>query len=143
MATKRRDAFNTTCRVGQWYNPAMAKRWQGDSPAAEDDDIPVLWPLQPCAVYLDVLRAHREQLEKLGVTRIAIFGSVVHGEARPDSDIDILVDLDPNAHVSYVGLGHIWDDLYNILGRDIDLVCRDAIHPRLRERIISEAVDAF
>jgi len=109
----------------------------------QDDDDMVIRPLQPCAVYLDVLRAHRQQLEKLGVTRIGIFGSVVHGEAQPDSDIDILVDLDPNANLSLLGLGHIWGDLNEMLGRDIDLVCRDSIRPMLRERIISEAVDAF
>ncbi|MDQ2817804.1 MAG: nucleotidyltransferase family protein [Candidatus Eremiobacteraeota bacterium] len=108
-----------------------------------NDNAATVGVVRPCSEYLDVLRAHRQQLEKLGVTRIAIFGSVVHGEARPDSDIDILVDLDPNANVSLMGLGHIWGDLHEMLARDIDLVCRDRIHPMLRERILAEAVDAF
>ena len=45
---------------------------------------------------LDILRAHEADLRRLGVAHAAVFGSVARGEARAESDIDVLVDLDEN-----------------------------------------------
>jgi predicted nucleotidyltransferase len=46
---------------------------------------------------LEALKAHEAELRQLGVRHAAVFGSVARGQARPQSDIDVLVDLDPTS----------------------------------------------
>jgi predicted nucleotidyltransferase len=46
-----------------------------------------------------ILRANQEMLRERGVVHAAIFGSVARGDARPDSDVDIMVDIDPDRHL--------------------------------------------
>ena len=56
---------------------------------------------------LATLRHYESALRARGVTHAAVFGSVARGENRPDSDIDIMIDIDPEAHITlfdYVGL---------------------------------------
>ena len=80
---------------------------------------------------LPILRPH-------GVKRAGIFGSVVRREAREDSDIDILVEIESDMSLlDFVGLKL---DIEEALGRRIDLVEYSTIKPLLRERILSEQV---
>lgn len=89
---------------------------------------------------LRILAEHRGELERFGVKSLALFGSMVRGEARPDSDIDILVEFDrPVGLFEFVRL-NIY--LEKLLGRRVDLVTLDAIRPAMRERILREAVRA-
>jgi uncharacterized protein len=86
------------------------------------------------------LSAHREELASLGVRSLDLFGSVARGEARPDSDVDLLVEFDRP-----VGLFHFFRvqrRLAEILGRPVDLVMRDAVKAQLRDRILGEAIRA-
>ena len=77
-------------------------------------------------------------LRQYGITRAGIFGSVVRGEATPESDVDILVELDAEASLlDFIGVKL---DLEDVLERRVDLVQYDAIRPRLRDRILSEEV---
>ncbi|MBI4881185.1 MAG: nucleotidyltransferase family protein [Planctomycetes bacterium] len=86
------------------------------------------------------LRDHREELQRLGVRSLAIFGSVARGEADASSDVDILVEfLEPVGLFRFLD---VKDCLEAILGRRVDLAERAALKPALRERILSEAVDA-
>jgi predicted nucleotidyltransferase len=75
-------------------------------------------------------------LRRYGVTRAAVFGSAVTGRLRPESDIDILVQLGQD--VSLLGFVGMKLDLEQALGRRVDLVEYDMIRPRLRERILQE-----
>lgn len=61
--------------------------------------------------------------EKYGVAELAVFGSVVTGEARPDSDIDVLYVLRDGVH----------------LGRPVDLISKGALHARLRDAVLAQA----
>ena len=88
---------------------------------------------------LETLRTHRDELRKrFGVKSLAIFGSVARGEARPDSDVDILVEFEGRATFDrYMGLKFFLEDL---LGRRVDLVTRKALKPRMRPFVEREAI---
>lgn len=77
-------------------------------------------------------------LKQYGVSRASLFGSVVHGKLGPDSDIDLLVDMPAGA--SLIDLASLGLDLEQALGRKVDILTYNSIHPRLRERILAEQV---
>jgi uncharacterized protein len=72
-----------------------------------------------------------------GARNVRLFGSVARGEDRPDSDVDFLVDMEPGRSLlDLVGLGQ---ELEQLLGRKVDVLTEDSVHPAIRERIASEA----
>jgi predicted nucleotidyltransferase len=86
---------------------------------------------------LSRLSEHRTELTGLGVRSLELFGSVARGDARPDSDVDLLVEFD-----RLIGLFHfarVQRRLEEILGQRVDLVMKDAVKPQLRGRILAEA----
>ena len=89
---------------------------------------------------LRLLATHRKELLALGVQSLAVFGSVVHGEAGPDSDVDILVEF--AKPVGFFAFLEVKEHLEGLLGCSVDLVTRKALHPRLRDEILNEAVYA-
>jgi len=76
--------------------------------------------------------------ERHGCRNVRIFGSVATGENRPDSDVDILVDLDNGRGL--LDLGGLLSDLRDLLGVDVDLVESGCIHPYIQDRVLTEAV---
>jgi len=91
----------------------------------------------------EILTTLREQHELLSqrypIQRLALFGSWARGDARDDSDVDVLVEVDPSIGLRFVDLG---EELERALGRRVDLVSRRAIKPALWERIEPELIDA-
>ncbi|OPY49300.1 MAG: Nucleotidyltransferase domain protein [Methanosaeta sp. PtaU1.Bin060] len=86
---------------------------------------------------LQTLSAHRNELAAFGIKSLAIFGSVARDEARPDSDIDILVEFQgPATFNGYMDLKFFLEDL---LQRPVDLVTRKSIRPRIKAQVDSEA----
>ncbi len=79
-----------------------------------------------------------EVAERHGARNVRVFGSVARGQARPDSDVDFLVDLGPNRSPFFPG--GLLMDLQDLLGRNVQVVVEGGIHPRLRDRILKEAV---
>jgi hypothetical protein len=73
-----------------------------------------------------------------GAYNIRIFGSVVRGETRPDSDIDFLIDAGPTTS-SWFPAGLVLD-LQEILGRSVEVVTEKALNPYIREHVLREAV---
>jgi uncharacterized protein len=80
-----------------------------------------------------------ELVKRFGVTRLALFGSTVRDEAKPESDIDIVVAFDgPATSEKYFGVQFYLEDE---LGAPVDLVTEKAIRPELRPIIEREAVN--
>ena len=73
-----------------------------------------------------------------GARDVRVFGFLARGEAGPDSDIDILVKLDPGR--SLLDIIAIKPDLEDLLGCDVDVVTEAAISPYIREEVLREAV---
>ena len=68
-----------------------------------------------------------EFCRKLKITELALFGSVLRNDFRPDSDVDVLVTFEPDTHYSLFDLVHAQDELKAILGREVDLVERNSV----------------
>ena len=76
--------------------------------------------------------------EKYGARNVRIFGSFARGEARPDSDVDFLVELEPGR--SLFDLGGLLYDLQLLLGVEVDVVTEKGLRRRIRDRVLQEAV---
>ena len=90
-----------------------------------------------------MLRAHETELRRRGVRHAALFGSVVRGEAAPRSDIDILIELNPQASVGvfdYVAITQYLADLFPVR---VDVANRDGLKPLVRLRVERDALYAF
>lgn len=88
---------------------------------------------------LGIVRCHADALRAIGVRRLALFGSAARDEATAESDLDFVVDLSPKTLDTYMDTKL---RLEKLLRRRVDLVLADAIKPRLRTAILSEAIDA-
>jgi len=89
---------------------------------------------------LDQIAAVRQELkDRYSVTRIGIFGSAARGEIRPDSDVDILVELAEPTFDHYMDLKFRLED---VLNRSLDLVMEETVKPRLKPIIAKEVLYA-
>ena len=88
---------------------------------------------------LKLLAQHKPELiRRFGITDLALFGSTVRDNARPDSDVDVLVSFDgPATAKRYFGVQFYLEDL---LGCPIDLVTDKALRPQLRPYIEASAI---
>ena len=89
------------------------------------------------------LREHEEDLRARGARHAALFGSVARGTAGPDSDIDIMIEIEPETVrdvYTYVGLRNYVADLFS---EPLDVVNREALRPHLRRPAEGDAVYAF
>ena len=73
-----------------------------------------------------------------GAQNVRVFGSLARGEAGPESDIDILVELDPGRSV--LDIVAIKQDLEDLMGCEVDVVTEAAISPYIREQVLKEAI---
>lgn len=90
-------------------------------------------------ILLKQLRAELPALKReFPLRRLALFGSVVRGEAIPGSDIDVLADVEPSIGLAFVTLA---ERLEELTGHKIDLVSRRAIKPLLWKQIEPELID--
>jgi uncharacterized protein len=92
---------------------------------------------------LHTLRSHKGELHALGVSHASLFGSVARGEARADSDIDVLVDLDRNRPMGIFEYARLKLYIGELFGTATDVVNRRTLKPLLRDSILRDTVDAF
>src|SRR4051812_44923934 len=89
--------------------------------------------------YCDLLRRELPALRsRYAVASLALFGSYVRRENRPDSDLDVLVSFtNPPGLIRFVDLENHLTDLLGVM---VDLVMRDALKPRVGQRVLAEAL---
>jgi uncharacterized protein len=92
---------------------------------------------------LATLRRSESVLRARGVAHAALFGSTARGENRADSDIDILVEFDPGAHVTVFDYVGVKDYLASLFTQPVDVIDRDALKPHLRRPSAQDALYAF
>ena len=92
---------------------------------------------------LRTLRAHEDDLRRLGVEHAAVFGSVARGEARAGSDIDVLVELDRERPMGIFAYARLKLYIGELLDGASDVVNRKTLKPLLRENILRDAVNVF
>ena len=89
-----------------------------------------------------LLKEKREEILRIaaehGARNVRVFGSVVRGEARPDSDLDFLVDMDPGR--TLLDMGGLLMDLRDALGQEVDVVTERGLKIRIRDRVLKEAM---
>lgn len=84
------------------------------------------------------LRANSERIRSCGVRRLDLFGSVLRGEAKPESDVDVLVEFEPGAK-TYDNFLQLSLLLEEVLGRRVELLTRESLSPYIGPRILHEA----
>jgi predicted nucleotidyltransferase len=89
------------------------------------------------------LKEREGDLRAQGVAHAALFGSVARGEDHPDSDIDILVDLDPTIIVTIFDYAGVKDFIADMFDRRVDVVSRESLKTHLRPKATADAIYAF
>jgi uncharacterized protein len=90
----------------------------------------------------ELLKEKREAILHIaarhGARNVRVFGSMARGAADEQSDIDFLVEMEPGR--SLLDLGGLLMDLQELLGQKVDVVTERGLKPRIRERVLNEAV---
>lgn len=92
---------------------------------------------------LGILRRHQAELKALGVRRAAVFGSVSRGEARPDSDLDIMIELDNAEHLTAFDYAGIKRKVAALFPVRTDVVAHDSIKKSVSAAVSRDAIYAF
>ena len=77
--------------------------------------------------------------QRYHVRQLALFGSVLRDDFRPDSDVDVLVEFEPRARIGFMALGRLQRELAALFQRPVDVVPRDGLKPIIRDRVLSDA----
>ena len=90
----------------------------------------------------EIIKEKREEILQIAAQRgaynLRIFGSVARGDAGPDSDLDLLVDMQPGKGL--LDMDGLLMDLQDLLGCRVDVVTEKGLRGRIRERVLREAV---
>ena len=92
---------------------------------------------------LTALATLEKPLRERGLKSLAVFGSVARGAARTDSDVDVLVDIEPDVRFSLIDLVALKDFLEDRLNRKVDVVTKSGLESAIRDRVLSEAESVF
>jgi len=79
-----------------------------------------------------------EICQRYGIAALSVFGSVARGDARPDSDLDLLYVLMEGRHLGF-SINRLEDELSKLFGRRVDLVAEQSLHRMIRDDVLAEA----
>jgi len=91
---------------------------------------------------LTLLANSHDIKRRFSVKNLYLFGSIARGEDQESSDVDLLVEYEPGAHVGMFQFVRLRRELSEILRCEVDLATRDSLHKELRDDILKEAVHA-
>lgn len=97
----------------------------------------------PLDVIVAKIRKLQPEIMAHGVTRLAVFGSRARGDARADSDLDILVDTTPHGQIPSFDLFEVQHLIEDATGITTQISIRDMLKPRMAERISDDLVEVF
>jgi predicted nucleotidyltransferase len=86
------------------------------------------------------IQSRADAIRAEGATALYLFGSVARDQAVATSDIDVFIDYDPNSNFSLLNLSGIRLIIMDEIGREVDITTSSSLHPRLKDRILAEAV---
>jgi predicted nucleotidyltransferase len=92
---------------------------------------------------LETLRRSEPALRDRGVVHAALFGSVARGNNRDDSDIDIVIDIDPDARMTVYEYLDLKDYIAALFEKPVDVVNREGLKPYVRPAAMADAIYAF
>jgi predicted nucleotidyltransferase len=92
---------------------------------------------------LEVLRRSEHALRGRGVKHAALFGSLARGKLREDSDIDIMIEIDPNARITVFDYVDLKEYIAGLFDGPVDVVNRDGLKSHVRRAAMADAVYAF
>lgn len=101
----------------------------------------MIWMERP--EILERLRANEAGLRRRGVAHAALFGSRARGDHRPDSDIDILIEVEPDTRIGLWAYVDLKDHVAALFDGRVDVVGRDGLKPHLGAAVVRDAIDAF
>ena len=87
----------------------------------------------------DTFKAIENLCQRYRVRELSVFGSALREDFRTDSDIDLLVEFEPEAQIGFIALSRMQRELSVILNRPVDLVPKGGLKPKIREMVISSA----
>ena len=77
------------------------------------------------------------------VRSLSLFGSVLREDFDSDSDVDVLVEFEPDAQVGFIAMSRMQREFSALLGRPVDLVPREGLKPIIREAVLSSAEELY
>ena len=89
------------------------------------------------------IRKNADAIKAEGVTKLAIFGSRVRGDNRPDSDIDVLIEIEPDRSFSLLNLIDVEHIIGDATGLQAQATMRRSLLPRFAQRIADDIVEVF
>ena len=89
------------------------------------------------------LRENESALRARGVSHVALFGSRARGDNQPDSDIDIMIEVDPTARIGVCEYVALKDYIARLFEGPVDIVSRDGLKPYVRPAATADAIYAF
>lgn len=92
---------------------------------------------------LDALHRQAPKLRALGITHLSLFGSMARGEAGPDSDVDLLIEVNPAADLGFAELFDLKEGLETQLGRPVSFAFLSRLRPWLRQWIEEDRIEVY
>jgi predicted nucleotidyltransferase len=89
------------------------------------------------------LQEHEAALKARGVAHAAVFGSRARGDNRPDSDTDIMIEIDPAANLTVFDYAGLKEDIASLFDGPVDVVNRDSLKPYVKPAAVADAIYAF